>query len=606
MSTTSQPSPPTSAPPHPPGKWRGTWWQARRAWALCAPYFSSEHRWRARAMVLLIVALNLGQIYVYVLITDWNKLFYDSLQDKNAIVFWEQLGRFGYLALASIIIAVYKFYVTQLLEIRWRAWMTVHYLERWFSHKAFYRFELARFHPGNGTSGTASTLDNPDQRIQGDIGQFTTLTLDLGMGLLNAVVTLGSFVGILWTLSGGIAFTLQGSIYIIPGFFVWMALLYSAFGSVLTHYIGRPQIALNFLQQKLEADFRHRLVRVREYSESIALDSGEKVEHTQAEGRFGRVVINYLALIAAQRRLIWFSSFFTQIATVFPFLVAAPRFFSGAIQFGELMQISSAFSQVQRGLSWFVDSYNNLAVWRAITDRLTTFDDAFLSLTQIGQGGAAPTDTAVHASDLGVSLPTGEVILSNTQLQAEAGDAVLLTGPSGAGKSTLFRTLAGIWPYSNGTVQRSKDSMFLPQRPYFPDGPLRDALAYPEPAAHYTEEDLQQALVNALLPQLSYQLDRTDAWSQKLSGGEQQRLAFARVLLKKPRWVFADEATSALDAAAEATLYQRLTDMLTQRNGALVSIAHRPSVAAYHRRRWVLEPQPEGSEARFKLAEKPI
>jgi putative ATP-binding cassette transporter len=290
---------------------------------------------------------------------------------------------------------------------------------------------------------------------------------------------------------------------------------------------------------------------------------------------------------------------------VFPFLVAAPRFFSGAIQLGELMQISSAFGQVQGALSWFVDSYSSLATWRATTDRLTGFEGAFQTLKPVADAAAAPADVAVRASDLTVSLPTGAVLLAHTQLQAGAGDTVLLRGPSGSGKSTLFRALSGIWPFASGTVERSADTMFLPQRPYLPDGPLRDALAYPQAAISYPDADLQQALNEAMLPQLASQLDRVDAWSQKLSGGEQQRLAFARVLLKKPKWVFADEATSALDEAAEATLYQRLTALVAQRNGGLVSIAHRPGVAAFHQRHWVLEPQVAGSEALFTLAEKP-
>lgn len=595
----------------PVSKWSASWQRTQRVWALSKPYFSSEHKWQARGLLLAIVALNLGLVYMNVLFNDWNKLFYDSLQDKNQPVFWEQLGRFTYLAFAFIVIAVYKFYLTQLLEIRWRAWMTGHYLQRWMSNQAFYRFELARYIANsNGATPHNTAPDNPDQRIQEDISQFTSYTLSLSMGLLNSVVTLFSFVGILWTLSGSFAFSLAGGNYVIPGFMVWMALLYSVVGSVLTHYIGRRQIPLNFQQQKVEADFRHRLVRVREYSEAIALDRGEDVERAQLQTRFGRVLANYLALIQAQKRLIWFTSFFGQAAVVFPFLVAAPRFFSGAIQLGELMQISSAFGQVQGALSWFVDSYSTLATWRATTDRLTGFEAAFQSLATNEPANPqlqapASTSIAVRSSDLGIKLPDGTSLLAHTPMQATSGDTVVLTGPSGSGKTTLFRALAGIWPFATGTVERAQDAMFLPQRPYFPEGPLRDALSYPQPAGTYTDAQLQQALTDALLPHLANQLDRVDAWSQKLSGGEQQRLAIARVLLKKPQWVFADEATSALDEAAEATLYQRLIDLVDQRQGGLISIAHRSNVAAFHRRHWTLEAQAPGAPALFKLAEKP-
>jgi putative ATP-binding cassette transporter len=595
-------------------KWTATRQQTQRVWALSKPYFSSEHKWQARGMLLAIVVLNLALVYMSVLFNEWNKLFYDALQNKDATVFWAQLLRFSYLAFAFIVIAVYRFYLTQLLDLRWRAWMTSHYLQRWLKDQAFYRFELARYATA-APDGKASAPDNPDQRIQQDVGQFTSDTLSLSMGLLNSCVTLGSFVGILWALSGSFGFHFQGSEYSIPGFMVWMALLYSIVGSALTHYIGRPQIALNFQQQKVEADFRHRLLRVREYSESIALDRGEPVEQAQLELRFGRVLANYLALIKAQKRLIWFTSFFGQGATVFPFIVAAPRYFSGAIQLGDLMQTSSAFGQVQGALSWFIDNYSSLASWRATTDRLTSFEAAFqnlaaperdaVSASTESPEAAAVADVAVRAHDLTVALPTGAVLLAHTQLQAGAGDTVLLTGPSGSGKSTLFRAIAGIWPFASGRVERGVDSMFLPQRPYFPDGPLRDALAYPQVATAYTDQDLKQALVDAQLAPLVDQLDHVDAWSQKLSGGEQQRLAFARVLLKKPKWVFADEATSALDEPAEAALYQRLTALVAERNGALVSIAHRPALAAFHQRKWVLQPQPAGSAALFTLAEKP-
>jgi putative ATP-binding cassette transporter len=569
-----------------------------RVWALTRPYFFSEDKYKAWALLAAIVLLNLGTVYLSVLLNDWRRVFYDALQEKNEVVFWQQLWRFLYLALSFVIAAIYTFYLTQVLELRWRAWMTHKYLAKWLAQHHFYQMELNRFAPG-------TVQDNPDQRIQEDIAQFTSLTVGLSMGLLNSVVTLASFVGILWGLSGGFSFHVNGNEYVIYGFMVWIALLYCLIGSVVTHYLGKPQIFLNFQQQRVEADFRHRMVRVREYSESIALERGEVVEGNHLRIKFRRVFANQLALIQAQKKLMWFTVLFGQTASVFPIIVAAPRFFSGAIALGELMQIASAFGEVQGALNWFVDNYQQLASWRATTDRLTSFSRSLQTFATPAAQQDAPAGQAVRSTDLQVSLPNGEVLLQHLNLSVAAGDTVLLSGPSGSGKSTLFRSLAGIWPFAQGSVARAAETMFLPQRPYFPDGPLRDALAYPLASTDYNDEVLQQALRDALLPELCSQLDRSAAWSQQLSGGEQQRLAIARVLLKRPRWVFADEATSALDEAAEATLYQRLRDLVAQQNGALVSIAHRPGVAAYHQQHWRISAQPAGSAALFALSQNP-
>lgn len=565
---------------------------------LAAPYFNSEEKWKARALLCAIVALNLAGVYMLVLLNEWNRGFYDALQNKDAPVFWRELGRFSYLAFAFIVIAVYRFYLTQLLQMRWRNWMTTHYLDRWLANKAFYQLELARF-----SQHTDAPPDNPDQRIAEDLNMFTSDTVGLTMGLMNAVVTLVSFVGILWGLSGSFSFDVNGSAYVIPGFMVWMAVAYALAGSVLTHYIGRPQIDLNFKQQRFEADFRHHLVRVREYSESIALDRGETVERTQLGGRFTTLLGNYLNLIRAQKRLIWFNNFYGQAAVVFPFIVAAPRFFSGAIQLGELMQISSAFGRVQDSLSWFVDSYSRLAAWRATTDRIISFEESFQALQQADLTRTPDTtqNDRIRVDDLQIALPGNLPLLSASGLTLSSGDTLLVKGPSGSGKSTLFRALAGIWPWARGRLQLPADFeqrvMFLPQKPYFPNGALRTALAYPAAPERYSDAELTQALRDALLPQLAEQLDREDTWGQKLSGGEQQRLAIARALLKQPRWLFVDEATSALDAAAERTLYERLQALVKAQNGALVSIAHRPEVAAFHEHQWRIDGEPGASKS---------
>ena len=588
----------------------------RQVWHLSAPYFrSSDERWKARGLLAAIVALNLGAVYMLVQINEWNRVFFDALQNKNQDVFWTQLGRFTYLAMIFIVIAVYRFYLTQLLQVRWRAWMTRDLMHRWLSGHAFYRMELARYAGAPEPTTTEAGLphpgqrvpDNPDQRLQEDVNLFTSQTIGLSMGFLNAVVTLVSFVGVLWALSGSFSFNCNGSTTTIPGFMVWMAVLYCTVGSVLTHYIGRPLIGLNFEQQKREADYRHHLVRVREYSESIALDQGETVEERNLDTRFSAVLANYLRLIAKQKQLVGFTNLFGQAAVVFPFIIAAPRFFSGAIQLGELMQIGNAFDRVQGGLSWFVDNYDSLAAWRATTERLTSFEAALSKENQ----AAAPVHTApaamdIEATDLTLQLPTGATLLQGATLRAVPGQHTLVQGPSGSGKSTLFRALAGIWPWAQGRVALPARTMFIPQRPYFPDGALRDALAYPEPASAYTDEQLKTALQDALLPDLAARLDDRDNWTQKLSGGEQQRLAIARVLLKQPAWVLADEATSALDVPAEQALYTRLKAMTEHAGGALLSIAHRPSVAAFHAQRWQLEPAAPDGAARYRLSTGPL
>jgi len=559
----------------------------REALALTRPYFVSEDKVRAWGLLAAIVALNLAAVFMLVQINSWNRVFYDALQNKQADVFWHQLWRFLWLALVYIVIAVYKFYLTQLLQWHWRRWLTEHLQGRWLAHKAFYRMELGRY------SGSQQMPDNPDQRIQEDINLFSSYTVALSMGLLNALVTFVSFVGILWGLSAAMDLDLPavlggGSLHI-PGFMVWMAVVYCLVGSAISLWLGKPQVGLNIQQQRLEANYRHHMIRVREHAEAIAMDGGERVEGEQLRLRFGDVLGNYLLLIRQQKKLAWFTNFFGQAAVVFPFIIAAPRFFSGAIQLGQLMQIASAFNQVQDSLSWIVNNYSDIAAWRATTRRLASFEAGLQAQAQ-GQGPMLEVADHLQIQGLQVALPDGRVVIDNAALQLGAGQDVLISGRSGSGKSTLLRSLAGIWPFARGRVQRPMDSMFLAQRPYFPDGSLRQALAYPQPAADYGDAQLQAALRAAQLAPLVKRLDEAAAWNAALSGGEQQRLAIARVLLKRPAWVFADEATSALDQATEAEVYAALVALVRERGGSLVSVAHRDSVQAFHGGRWQLDP----------------
>jgi len=555
----------------------------RDLWVLARPYWFSEEKWGARGLLALIVALNLGMVGIMVLLNQWNNAFYNTLQDKDLEGFYQQLLVFTGLAGAFILVAVYRLYLNQMLQIRWRRWLTERYLDEWIAHRTYYRLQL-----------TDRETDNPDQRIADDLSLFVDKTLSLTLGLLSAVVTLVSFVVILWGLSGMFSFSLGGREIVVPGYMVWVALVYAIIGTWLTHLIGRPLVGLNFNQQKFEANFRFSLVRVRENAEAIALYRGEAGEIGNLRLRFSDVWRNWWEIMKRQKKLTWFNAGYNQIANIFPILVAAPRYFSGAIQLGGLMQTASAFGQVQDALSWFVNAYAQLAEWKATVDRLTTFHRAMQNAAAHSADGiraAAGAGTGLAAHAVALKLPDGRALAEPFDLAIPAGAPLLVTGPSGAGKSTLFRAFAGIWPFGHGAVtQPGGGLLFLPQKPYLPIGRLRDALAYPAAADAFTEAALREALTVVGLPALAGRLEEEQHWAQVLSGGEQQRVAFARALLQAPGWLFLDEATSALDEPSESALYRLLAERLPQTT--VVSIGHRSSLAAFHPRRLIFAPHP--------------
>jgi putative ATP-binding cassette transporter len=399
---------------------------------------------------------------------------------------------------------------------------------------------------------------------------------------MRSVVTLASFVVVLWSLSGPM--TVFG--ITIPGYMVWVALVYAVLGTWLAHLIGRPLIRLNFNQQKVEADFRYALVRFRENVEGIALHGGEADEKRGLTTRFRALMENWWSIMTATKRLTLFTVGYQQVASIFPIVVAAPAYFAGRIPLGGLIQTSSAFGQVQDSLSWFVENYSVLTEWRATVERLTGFTRAVAIARTAGTGPVAAKgpQSALVLDDVTVSLPDGRVLVRGGQAQVAPGDSVVITGASGSGKSTLFRAIAGIWPFGTGRVAlpASGRALFLPQRPYIPLGSLKRAVCYPEDAAAYTDAEVSEALEAAELPHLTARLNDADTWDKRLSGGEQQRLALARALLLKPEWLFLDEATASLDPGAEERLYAKLKERLP--GTALVSIAHRPAVAKFHDR----------------------
>jgi putative ATP-binding cassette transporter len=551
----------------------------RDLWALTRPYWFSEDRWAGRGLLAVILAMNLGLVALSVIFNQWYRLFYNTLQNHDLHEFWHQLFRFSYLAAISIVIAVYQVYLSQMLQIRWRQWLTRHYLRDWLGNQTHYRMQLL----GDRT-------DNPDQRISQDLSYFVSQTLTLSLGFVGAIVTLISFIGILWVISGPLTVPFGSTSMTIPGYMVWAALFYAIAGTWLTHLIGRPLIRLNYDQQRYEADFRFGLVRLRENAEGVALYRGEEGEAGILHHSFGFVVHNWWGIMKRQKSLTWFTSFYGQLAIIFPFLVASPRYFTGAIELGGLMQISSAFSHVQNSLSWFVNAYTSLAEWKATVERLTGFQAAMVEarakaeargITRAPRAGAK-----IGLESVSLALPRGENLLDVPPVELEPGQPVLVTGPSGSGKSTLFRALAGIWPFGRGTVRvpEGANILFLPQKPYLPLGDLRSVASYPgEPrsAAEVTE-----ALTRVGLAGLASRLDEERNWSLELSPGEQQRLAIARALLLKPDWLFLDEATSALDDAAEANVYRVLRECLP--GTTLVSIGHRQALVPFHQRHFAV------------------
>ena len=562
------------------------------AWRLAWPYFRSEERWIARGLLATVVTLSFAMVGANVLLNNWNGAIYDSLQNKNAgeftdlLLTWRDGGREGaagfmpgFVMIVAVYVpmAIYRRYLNQLLTIRWRRWMTERLLTAWLSGRAYYTLSLVRDPGGVGT-------DNPDQRIAEDISRYVTTTLSLSLGFLSNVVNLVSFAITLWILSGAV--TLLG--ITIPGYMLWAAVIYAIFGTWATHLVGRKLVPIEFQHERTEADFRFSLARLRENVEGIALYRGEAAERANLLDRFAAIVMNFRALINRQRLLNMLVITYDQAAVIFPLVVAAPRYFSGQIALGALMRTAGAFNAVQGSLSWFVEAYAQLAAWRATVQRLAGFERAIGVAHALADQGArlrlAPGQDIV-ADGLALRLPDGTPLYRHSGPLFHAGESTVISGRSGSGKSTLFRALAGIWPYGEGAVQRPPGRyLFLPQRPYIPLGTLRAALVYPgegpgDDAA--TRHALDAAGLGALVPEL----DTDQPWAQRLSGGEQQRLAVARAILQRPDWLFLDEATASLDPEAETALYAALRRELP--DTTLISIAHRPAVAAFHERAMV-------------------
>jgi putative ATP-binding cassette transporter len=568
----------------------------KKLWALARPYWFAQDRqrlqfwwfsitmseaWIARGLLALIIGMSVLSVYMSKLFNDWNARFFNALQDKNEPVFWYELGYWTVLAMIFITVAVYRLYLSQLLTIRWRRWLSEVYFRDWLADRTYYRLEIV-------SQGT----DNPEQRIEQDCALFATQTLNITVNLLLQIMTLVTFAVVLWELSGGFVLPIFGGLAI-PGYMMWAAILYALIGSWLTYLVGRPLVRVNFELERYNADFRYRMTRIRENAESIALYRGEEDEERRLRGAFGRIYEVWLDFMKYTKRLTGLTAFYGQAASVFPIVVAAPQYFAGVIPLGVLTQTAGAFGEVQGSLSWFIDSYAQLAAWKATLDRLTGFRDA-MNKTKIAarseQTFEHPAGSpALVLENVDVRLPNGTPLIENVSLSVAQGEALVVRGASGSGKTTLFRVLAGLWPFGRGRVSLPENArtFFLPQKPYLPLGTLREVLSYPHTPEHYSEADCRETLEACGLAHLAPRLGESNNWSMILSGGEQQRLAFARALLYRPNWLFLDEATSALDEAAERSMYELLRQRLP--DAAVISIAHKPGAFGFHGRQLVVD-----------------
>ena len=545
-----------------------------QVWRLTRSYWRSEEKRKAYLLLFAILALTLAVVYMLVMLNQWNNAFYTALQNYETDEIFHPLKRFTGLAFTYIILAVYAYYLQQVLILNWRRWLTNRYIDRWLQKKTYYRLEMF-----------GKEMDNPDQRISEDVNLFVTKTLSFFVGIVKALCTLISFVVILWQLSGPFSFQAFGQTFHISGYMVWVAVAYASLGTYVTHRVGHKLVGLNFLQQRREADFRFSMMRMRENAESVAFYHGEAQEGLVFKKRFALLLENFWKIVQKQKQLVWLNSGYSQIAIIFPFVVAIPRFLRRELTLGGLMQVATAFGRVQDSLSYFVDMYASLAEWQAVVDRLTGFEEDMALVRNAGTQShlerTVSTENTITIQNLEVDLPDGQPILKPMELLLTPGKNVLIKGVSGSGKSTLLRSLAGIWPFTKGRVSMPSDDrlMFIPQRPYLPLGTLRDALLYPGHGGH-ADDELKEWLKLCRIGYLAGHLDEEGDWSHVFSVGEQQRLAFARALIHKPQWLFMDESTSALDEETEAAMYTLLAERLPETT--LVSVGHRSTLVRFH------------------------
>jgi len=550
-------------------------------WRLARPFWTSSEKIPAFLLLLATILMNLGLVGVNILNNFWNLNFYNALQALDYEAFLISGGQFILLQFALTIFTVAAFHFQQKLTIRWLRWSIKNTLRSWLKDHRYLLLQL-----------DSPETDNPDQRVADDIDMFVVISLKLGLGLMTALVSLFSFLNILWQASGLVAIPFGSESLIIPGLLVWVALLYSIAGTVGAFWLGRALPGLNFLQQRREADFRFALMRLREHAESIAQYRGEAAEMKTFSSRLEAALQNFWELVKKQKIVLGYSTFYMRTATVIPMFIMAPQFFAGAFPLGRLTQISAAFGEVHEAMAYLVRAFPQIAEWKSVVDRLTSFQDRLETISSKSGVTITHQQRSFEIKDLHLWLPdNGKTLFQNLSLHMVSGESLLIRAPSGFGKSTMVRAVCGLWKNASGhAFYDTESTLVLAQKPYLPLGKLRDILWYPQSSDAARDSEISRALQKFGLEHLIAQLDDEIDWSKKLSLGEQQRCAFVRAMLQKPSVLFLDESTSALDENTEALCYNHLKQELP--GAILISIGHRPSLERFHSQ--ILEFDAEG------------
>lgn len=555
---------------------RLTHW-GKQFWMFAGGYLSPKRSIKPLLFFVLIVTLTLFSVRLSLVHSTWYNNMYTALQEFNQTVFWEQMILFCFIAGFSVAAALISYYLNQRFSINWIEWLNTELLEKWMDKRAYYKSQYM----GNN-------LDNPDQRIQQDIQSYVKTTLSLSTGVIDAVTSMISYTILLWGLAGPM--TLLG--IEIPRAMVYLVFAYVIFTTLIAFWLGKPLIRLNFANEKLNANYRYSLIRVKEYAESIAFYAGEKVEKNRLYKQFLAVIDNMWDIVFRALKFSGFNLVVSQISVVFPLLIQVGRYFEKQIKLGDLMQTLQVFGKLHSNLSFFRNTYDSFAEYKATLDRLTGFHYSVEAAQK-----QSKTDITDHPMDvifqhLSVKSPMGKILIKDLNLTLTQGNSLLIQGQSGVGKTTLLRTIAGLWSYAEGKIFCPQhNTLFLSQRPYLPQGNLLTALYYPDTTENVDLAKITRVLEQVQLAHLQDRLEQEQDWSRILSLGEQQRLAFARLLLHKPKVAFLDEASASLDEGMEHAMYRLISEELP--NTTIISVGHRSTLVPLHQQQ--LELHTDGS-----------